>query len=249
MKDVYKLELEKLYKQDIKDLKETFKVETTKVLDNLKKKSLLLKEAKKKSKETEDKLHEILNTPWVDNYDSRKAWKIDKKETKHLLKDLHNQEEELEVLVKKLQAKVEQFPADQLKDEQALKDHLKLLYAAAQKEDMFIFAGMKISFLSTKIKIKIVEYEKVAVPKNPRIGMSFGAKFKPRIFMSTNASTRYKNVKSRDDQYDIRKKDNLEERIIELSEILDISNPYNFYQYILFEAKKSVGSSYIKEFN
>ncbi len=121
-----------------------------------------------------------------------------------------------------------------------------------KKYDLEIISGMEFMMLATKIKIVIKEYDKVQVSRNPRIGIGVNissSKLNPRLYYSTSAEKKYKNVIVRNDQYDIRKKDNLEERIIELSEILDIQNPYVLYSFIKDECEKKVGKQYFLEFN
>ncbi len=86
------------------------------------------------------------------------------------------------------------------------------------------------------------------VQKNPRVGMSFGSNFKPRVFFSTNVKTRTKRVLAKNEQYDIRKKDDFDIRVEEIAEILEMNNPYNLYFFLTTEVKKASGSQYLKEF-
>lgn len=248
MKDLYLTELSSLLKKDITDLKKNYK-EQERVAE------IALNEAQKAFKQVSEH-HEDLNNK-LNNHSSmtkveikkdKKAWKATKKELKQLVKSSELEYKEKLNILSDAKAEYETIEQRLEHDINELEIHVKDMYTANKERDYEIISGMDITCLATKIKIVIKEYKQVEVPKNPRVGISLGTNFKPRVYMSTNAKKRYKKVMTRNDQYDIRKKDNPETRIIELCEILDIQNPYNLYEHIVTTAKASVGGQYLKEF-
>ncbi len=248
MKDLFEVELRKLYDQDIKDIVKEYELLTKKLEKHLGPLENKLNESNKELNKLKEENISHLNMSKEDKKKDKKAWKNKKK---HFKSQISEQSIENAVIKRNYDNVVNELSkvsSNLEADKQKLANHLITIHETAKRSDYEIISGMAITCLATKIKIVIKEVKQVEIPSNPRVGMSIGSNFKPRVYMSTNAKKRYKNVVTRNDQYDIRKKDNLEERIIELSEILNIQNPYNLYEHIVRFSKQSVGSQYLKEF-
>jgi len=186
---------------------------------------------------------------------TKKEYKENKKLNKQKRKESKIKINDDIIKVSKIRAKITKEKDLINKNELSYKEKINLLIQHIDKylsdtliHDKYIINLLTISSLKTKIKIIIKEYNIEKIPSNPRVGMSLGTNFKPRVFVSTNAKTRTKKVITRNETFEIHSNDNPKIRLKEISDYLGIINPENLISYFYENLKKHQGQQYIDNF-
>lgn len=247
MQNIFQNKLEKDARADYKELKELYSKKTLELQEDVTSTTSLLSKEQKTLSRLEKEYHAHKENKELKHSD-KTLWKNKKVELKGLFKKAEANVSYLEAKLNKANVDLEHIALDQKRDMGNLKSHVLQTLSSNIAADSEICSHIKVTVLATKIKLKYTEFERQEIPKNPRVGMSIGANFKPRVYFSTNARKRYKTVKTVDDQYDIRHQDNFDARVTEIAEMLDFENPYNLYQFITDEVKRQSGSQALKEY-
>ena len=248
--------MEKTFKQNLLDTLEKDKNELVKHCDSLnkennneikkyenelKKKQLILNENKKN-------LESLLSI-------SKKDYKQDKKNIKLQRKnkriEINNNIIEVSKIRNIIDAENREIRNNNKRMEEDMDNiisHVNNYIRDVNTRDSYITKHLTISALKTKIKVTIKEYDIEKIPSNPRIGMSLGTNFKPRVFVSTNAKTKTKKVITRNETFDIHPKDNPKIRLDEISTFLGIIDPSNLTDFFYENLERYQGKQYIKNF-
>lgn len=215
------------------------------IISNLEKDVKDQKEILKKEKE---ELIKINSLPKNEIKPIKKEWKRKRKEVKNKISDynknikiINNKINELSGEKSLLETKYDDvYPVFAYDAEQLILYHYQ--------EDMKIIKSLDITPMATKVKILNKDYGTESVGRNPRIGMSLGTNFKPRFYISGSVQNKTKTVLLSKEQFDIRKKDDFENRVQEIAEILEIKEASLLYDHIMNIMTRAMGSQYIQEF-
>lgn len=248
MENIFETEIIKNLKLDIKEHEDYFKEQLILLEDEFDAKDNEIKELDNLLSEEKAKLQEHLDIDKAEIKKSKKQWKTRRKELKQVIKTLSHSLDELNYERHCVGLKIQENFKNSSSVKGELKSQADEIINTSNFNDQQRVNALEITPMATKVKILDKSFETQIQSRNPRIGMSFGTNFKPRIFVSSAATRKEKRVLVSKDQFDIRKKDNFEDRVQEISEMLEINNPFILYDALIFNMKKTQGSQYISEF-
>lgn len=232
-------------KESLKKEFEPFNKEQEKIIEKYKKK---LSDEKDLLKKEQNNLYALLSISKTDFKKDKKNIKDKRKKAKIAVNDRVFRISKIRLSIDEANKKIKDNNSTLNEKIDKLVRHINEYLLSTEQHDLYIIKFLTISALKTKIKITIKQYDIEKIPSNPRIGMSLGTNFKPRVFVSTNAKTRTKKVITRDETFAIHPLDNPDIRLKEISEYLGIIDPYNLYEYFFNNLKKYQGKQYIDHF-
>ncbi len=208
----------------------------------------LLKNEKENLEKDREHLKGLLNV-------SKKEYKLDKKNIKEERKKYKKIINQDVINVSKIRSDIDEINKSSKSnldsannDIDELSSHLSIYLNDVIKHDDYIIESLTISALKTKIKLTIKQYDIEKIPSNPRIGMSIGSNYKPRIFVSNNVRTRTKKVITRNETFEVHQNDDPDIRLVEISNYLGIIDPFNLQDFFYNNLKKYQGQQYINNF-
>lgn len=221
------------YKKDLVDINKLI----TKLEKNNLRKSKEYQELYEKYKKTKNEYKELKKT-------DKKLWKDKKSEYKNKLKDIRLSSYKLKMFIDEEKNKI---LAEKEKLNQFIEKFEKTEELRNNHDDELIKA-LTFSALKNKIKIELVDYEKVELDTNNiSIDISFDENFKPRINDLEISIGPKRKLKSYE-LFEITKTDNWNERIREISLFLDINKPSKLKTKLESTIIKVKGTKYLNEF-
>lgn len=233
---------------DINDLNDEFKIRIENSEKELKRLLIEYEEINGFHSASYGKLSKHLLIPKAEIKLDKKGWKLKRKELKEDYSSLDSKLKKLDLEISVTSNNIENLKAELVSGIDQLKSDVKKIIATMNEDDLKVVSGLELSPLVTKIKIVDKSYETHVVSRNPRVGMSLGTNFKPRVYISGAATKKTKTVMTSKEQYDIRKQDNFEVRVEEIAEALGLNNSSVLYDFLVQSIKKSQGSQYLSEY-
>lgn len=234
--------------EDIVEYSKQYEIPNGELVDAMDDHKMLAEADTKKLMELKEEYNKHISIPKEEIKANKKEWKAKRKELNNKILEIKKSEiynlqtynrykEALDANLAELNVTVD-----------SMKDAAENFILEVEQRDLDIINSLKISTLQNKVKINLKSYDVEKMGRNIRGGMTFGKGFKPRFFLSGSLVNKKQVVVTADEVFEIRNSDNFSIRVAEIAEFINVVNPENLENAILYIMKREKGSQYISEF-